>query len=210
MAQRFCEAPCPQSHVLSHSREWRGEYQPFARVAAGFAWYGIGIQYSKPHVHASGVVSWRLSRKLATRAERTIDPAQPMTTHGHAGVCECPAGHGTVLTTPAKAVSIDSQATGRVPHGKAGAALIGLSGTIDGAKKNVAPINMMLTILRRFIFAPEPGCPLSLQSYCHQSFPKHINPSHVLSASPGTAAESSTTSRRSRLPGLSAGGCRGS
>src|SRR5690349_18795886 len=79
-----------QSSVISKA------HQPFACVA-GFAWYGIGIQYNKPHVQASGVVSWRLSRKLATSAERTIDPAQPMTTHGHTGVCECPTGQGGVL-----------------------------------------------------------------------------------------------------------------
>jgi hypothetical protein len=35
------------------------ECQPFVRTAGctGCGWYGIGTQYSKPHVHASGVVS---------------------------------------------------------------------------------------------------------------------------------------------------------
>jgi hypothetical protein len=125
------------------------DHHPFARAAAGCGWYGIGSQYNKPHVQASGVVSWRLSRKLATRAERTIDPAQPMTTHGHAGVCECPTGHGAVLIDgPAKALSMGSQATGAitVPQGGTEAALTALRGTIDGAKKNMAPIKMVLTI----------------------------------------------------------------
>jgi PBP1b-binding outer membrane lipoprotein LpoB len=53
---------------------------------AGCCGYAQGYhQYSKPHVHASGVVSCRLLTALATTAETTIDAAQPTTTHGHAG-----------------------------------------------------------------------------------------------------------------------------
>jgi hypothetical protein len=120
-------------------------------------WYGIGTQYSKPHVHASAVVSSRWSRKLATRAERTMDPAQPITTHGHAGVCVCPGGQGTIVgPRPAKAVSMGSQTRGAVPQGVGGTcALTALIGINEGANKNIAPITMVLTTLRSFIFVPE-------------------------------------------------------
>jgi hypothetical protein len=145
----YCPHSLPKRRARLLLASKFADHQPFARVAAGLVWYGIGIQYNKPQVHASGVVSWRLSRKLATRAERTIDPAQPMTTQGHAGVCECPTGHGAVLIDgPAKALSMGSQATGAitVPQGGTAAALTALRGTIDGAKKNMAPIKMVLTI----------------------------------------------------------------
>ena len=112
---------CPRVPVLTNERlidSRTAEYQPFARTVpvAGCGWFGIGTQYSKPQVHASAVVSWRLFQKLAARAERTIDPAQPMTTHGHTGVCECPVGQGTGLIVPAKAVSVGNQAGRKVPQ----------------------------------------------------------------------------------------------
>jgi hypothetical protein len=52
----------------------------------------------------------------------------------------------------ANAVSVGSHP--KTPHGSTGAALIGI---IEGAKKSIAAINMVLTILRIFIFAPTPG-----------------------------------------------------
>ena len=82
-----------------------------------------------------------------------MDPAQPITTHGHAGVCVCPGGQGTILTPPAKAVSLGSHTTGKVPQGVGAIALT--FGIIVGAKKSIAPITMVLTILRSFIFVPE-------------------------------------------------------
>jgi hypothetical protein len=135
-----------------------------------------------------------------TSAERTIDPAQPITTHGHTGVCECPTGQGVTggsAGAPAKAVSVGNQSR-RVPHGTltTGAAFTAFIGIVEGAKKNVAPINMMLTILRRLT--------------CRPPF-REINPSHAprLLALPDKASGSSTAARRSTLPGLSVGGCRG-
>jgi hypothetical protein len=84
-----------------------------------------------------------------------MDPAQPITTHGHTGTCECPGGQGTTLTTPAKAVSAGSQLTWTVPQEGSDCALTGLIGIIEGAKKSIAPINMVLTILRSFICRPQ-------------------------------------------------------
>src|SRR5215469_9716942 len=118
-------------------------FQPFVRTAAGLGWYGIGIQYSKPHVQASAVVSSRWSRNPATKAERTIDPAQPITIHGTTGVwCPVGQGRGTRVERPAKAVSAGSHVTLN-PQGKVvrTCALAGI-GIVDGAKKSIAPISM--------------------------------------------------------------------
>jgi hypothetical protein len=45
---------------------------------------------------------------------------------------------------------------GTVPHGVAATALSDLSGIIEGAKKNIVPINTVLMILRSFISRPLP------------------------------------------------------
>jgi hypothetical protein len=85
-----------------------------------------------------------------------MDPAQPITTHGHTGVCECPVGQGiTLIAPPAKAVSVGSQLRRTVPQEGSDCALTGLIGIIEGAKKNIAPINTVLTILRSFICRPQ-------------------------------------------------------
>jgi hypothetical protein len=95
-----------------------------------------------------------------------MEPAQPITTHGHTDVCECPGGHGITLTAaPAKAVSVGSQpvARGMVPQEGSGSALICLIGIIEGAKNNIAPINMVLTIFRTCLRIAAP----SVSRYAH-------------------------------------------
>jgi hypothetical protein len=85
-----------------------------------------------------------------------MEPAQPITTHGHAGVCACPAGgQGTMsLFRPAKAVSMGSQPL-VLPQEATATPLTALIGIIEGAKNNIAPINIVLTILRSFICRPD-------------------------------------------------------
>jgi len=64
------------------------------------------------------------------------------------------------MVVPANAVSVASHdCRGRVripPHGSpdALAGIIGIMGIIEGAKKSIAAINMVLTILRSLIVAP--------------------------------------------------------
>lgn len=84
-----------------------------------------------------------------------MDPAQPMTTHGHAEVCACAVGQGGILIVgPAKAVSARIQVRGPDKQDGRTVALTVLIGIIEGAKKNIAPINMVLTILRSCISPP--------------------------------------------------------
>ena len=55
---------------------------------------------------------------------------------------------------PANAVSVGSNPVRGTPHGIAARAGIIEGPIIEGAKKNIAAINAMLTILRNFIVAP--------------------------------------------------------
>jgi hypothetical protein len=122
---------------------------------AASAYAGFASQNASPHVHASQVVSWRLSRKLATAPERMMDAGQANATQNHARVCDPPTAAGQGLTArPAKAVSIDSQPVGITPHGTTTPGPAPDRGIIDGAKKSIAVINTTLTTLRGFICRP--------------------------------------------------------
>jgi hypothetical protein len=84
--------------------------------------------------------------------ERMIEAGHANAAHHHTGGAPLvggATGQGTMMR--ANAVSEGSHPAG-IPHGRAGKAL---TGTIDGAKKSMAAINAVLTILRMFIFAPE-------------------------------------------------------
>src|SRR5262249_31949053 len=94
-----------------------------------------------------------------------MDAGQANATQNHASVCDPPAMAGHGVATAANAVSVGSQPVGITPHGATPGPAPDL-GIIDGAKKSIAVINTMMTILRGFICRPNsrknPGSTLTL------------------------------------------------
>src|SRR5262249_48279914 len=80
--------------------------------------FGFANQNSNPQRHASGAVSCRLSRKLATMPERMIEAGQANKPQNHPVMaCEVGAtGQGITMPGPANAVSVGNHPEG-IPHG---------------------------------------------------------------------------------------------
>src|SRR5437868_14750878 len=89
-------------------------------------------------------------------AERMIDAGHANAAQNHAGGAPLvgATGQGMGGGAAAKAVSVSS-ATGKNPHGMLTALAGIIEGTIiEGAKNNIAAINIVLTILRKFMVVP--------------------------------------------------------
>jgi len=83
--------------------------------------------------------------------ESMIEAGQANATHNHAGACIGTGGQGMIggIPPPANAVSVGSQSMMVLPH-----VMSALAGIIEGPKKSIAAINIVLTILRMFICRP--------------------------------------------------------
>src|SRR5260370_36616291 len=98
---------------------------------------GIGIQYSKPQVQASAVVSCRLSRKLATMPERMIEAGHANAAQNHAGGAPLVGAAGQGMNSAcANAVAIGSNPVRRTPHGIIAAFARITAGTTNERAKN--------------------------------------------------------------------------
>lgn len=86
--------------------------------------------------------------------ERMIDAGQANAAQNHAGGAPLVGGatRQGIMAGAANAVSIGSNPVRGTPHGSGNA----FTGIIDGAKKSIAAINMVLTILRKLMIVPAP------------------------------------------------------
>ena len=75
-----------------------------------------------------------------------MEPAQPITTHGHAGVLACPTGQGVMTIANAVSAGSHPDVNGPQPMGVV-AALAGI-GMTEGAKNSIAVMTAVLTIFR--------------------------------------------------------------
>ncbi len=85
------------------------------------------------------------------------DPAQPMTTQGHAGVFACPTGQG--VTGNANAVSAGSHPDKEDPQPMSVVAALAGIGMTEGAKTSIAAISTVLTIFRMYLRIAAPLLP---------------------------------------------------
>jgi hypothetical protein len=88
--------------------------------------------------------------------ERMIEAGHANAAQNHAGGAPLvggATGQG-IMAGAAKAVSIGSNPVRGTPHGSAALAGIIEGMIIEGAKKSIAAINMVLTILRKLMIAP--------------------------------------------------------
>jgi hypothetical protein len=95
--------------------------------------------------------------------ERMIEAGQANAAQNQAGGAPCvggATGHGMGAGW-ANAVSVGSNTNPLIitPHGLPTALAGIIEGIIEGVKKSIAAINAVLTIFRKFIFAPTPVLP---------------------------------------------------
>jgi hypothetical protein len=85
--------------------------------------------------------------------ERMIEAGQANAAHHHAGGAPLVGGAtGQGIIAAANAVSIGNKPVRGTPHGSGNA----FTGIIEGAKKSIAAIKTLLTVLRKFMIAPAP------------------------------------------------------